>query len=191
VPVFYKQDSNLVENGYFGISKSRLKENTDITENFTVDYYNIKRTGINADNISFETRFKVARGNTFIRGEVNMNCEKGFVSIPIAESAASGNIFIFVSDVNIKGREEDLSAFTKSPEEFHTIYFKNRNKKTEIYLDNIKVREITYTMPLGEFYGFRFKFYGTSGFIDYVKVWDEDNVLVMNDEFEEKALFQK
>ena len=92
------------------------------------------------------------------------------------------NIFQ-MGEVLHNSMNSDLSSLGRDLYKWQRVQIKVANKQATIYLDDQPVHTITFKNEFGKVMGLVYHFVGT-GAIDYVRVKNEENKLVYEDQFD-------
>lgn len=91
--------------------------------------------------------------------------------IPFSVLGCASDLGGMLSDINLNGKEEDLSSLTLDLSEFRDIKIEVIGKKVTVFIDDKNVFSKTYTASIGDVAGIRYKFLG-AGEIKEFTVFD-------------------
>ena len=94
-----------------------------------------------------------------------------------------GNTTFNVSDTTFENKIHDLESLRYNFSEFTELGIFLKNNNFELHLDNKPALNLNYKKPLGNLNGFVFWFMD-GGAIDYVKVYDNNQNLIYNEDFD-------
>jgi|GEM_PF-853675 len=150
-------------------------------------YYLVQDFGdLKSSDFKLETRLR----HTFRNGKApcqfsyfTINCTDGFMRIPMSSAGCVGEISARFSDLVFSGAKMDLSRLAYQDREWQAIQLSVSNKQVELKINQTPVLSGQFSKDIGEVVGFRFKFQG-AGEVDELKVWNENDDLVLNETFE-------
>ncbi len=82
-----------------------------------------------------------------------------------------------LNDVYVRGKENDLSAFSADFREPVELSIEAKNKQVSVSIDGEAVYKSSYSETMGELVGLRYKFNGLGEILDY-EVIDQNNEVV-------------
>lgn len=150
-------------------------------------YYLVQDFGdLKSSDFKLETRLR----HTFRNGKspcqysyLTINCTRGFMRIPMSIAGCVGEIGARFSDLSFIGTETDLSGLAYRDSEWQSMQLTINSKAVKLRVNEALVLSGQFTEDIGEVVGFRFKFQG-AGEVDELKVWNENDDLVLNETFE-------
>lgn len=181
---FFKDE--MADKNHLGIASEVLKNIHNQSPPQWLGYHYIDDFGsLHSDNFSIQARFK----NTYFKGDspcqesiLTIVCTTGFFSIPFSRPGCVGELKLWFNDKVYRGKDNDLSAFGCSFDDWQNLRFEVKNKKAKIYLNGNLIQSGTYTKSAGNVVGLRFEFMG-AGIIDDIRIWGEGNNLIFEDTF--------
>ncbi len=176
---FYRQPD------YFYATTEGLKsENIDLSRSYWTEYRYFAPFNKSLDELSFETRvLNNASTGSYACYDVGivLQGESGKIDIKFTQPKCSRYARMKLSEKQMDGAFDDLSAFTIDMSDWLQIRMKTENKKFCVYLGNKLIFTERYTEPIGTLLGIRYYFYG-SGKTDYIELKDSTgNVFYRND----------
>lgn len=172
------------ENDYLTLPLKEIPQDA-ITDKLFVSYTYYHDSIIDGDNFVFEAR---VRNSTTEDHGVPCNdimmyifSNTGLHGFALNENCYSYLKFIS-SENTIMGDQHDLSRLNFNPELWHVMKIEVKNKKTNFYLDDKIVNQMSYNQSLGIANELTLRFKGC-GAIDYVKVKDTNNKLIYEKHF--------
>lgn len=150
-------------------------------------YYLVQDFGdLKSSDFKLETRLR----HTFRNGKapcqysyLTINCTRGFMRIPMSIPGCVGEISARFSDLVFAGTKTDLSGLAYRDKEWQSMQLTIDNKTVQLKVNEALILSGQFTEDIGEVVGFRFKFQG-AGEVDALKVWNENDDLVLNETFE-------
>jgi len=150
-------------------------------------YYLVQDFGdLKSSDFKLETRLR----HTFRSGKapcqysyLTINCTRGFMRIPMSIAGCVGEISARFSDLVFAGTETDLSGLAYRDSEWQSMQLTVNNKAVQLKVNETLILSSQFAEDIGEVIGFRFKFQG-AGEVDGLKVWNENDDLVLNETFE-------
>ncbi len=187
IPVYITQ-GQIFSDGKMYVSPETLQANKVNTSgnSHNVSFYNAREFGgLDSDNFSLEARLKNDLSEGGLTGQysnVIIMCENSRMLIPMTIPGLISNINMKFSEKWILGKENDLTAFGCDMSVWNDIKCEVRDRNVTIILNGKKIYELTYNDPAGRIIGLQFQFLGC-GAVDYVKLFDETNAAVLDENF--------
>lgn len=181
---FYPKE--LIKEGHMQADKSvMVGEKASTSHNFFITYSNAKDFGLNGDDFTLETTIKnsLAEGGlTCQQSYIYLDGESGLIGFPVSALGCVGSIGLEAGDVNISGKNSDLSSFGADLNEWTKIKCIAKNKKVAFFINDRLVYTVAYKEPIGKIMGINFNFHG-AGAVDFVRLYDGKLKLIYQDEF--------
>lgn len=92
-------------------------------------------------------------------------------------------------EVHLEGKDFDLSALAHDVSDWRVLEIRVRNKSAEVFLEGKKIYSTKFKNNVGQIKGLKYIFKG-SGAVDYVRLYNERNALVYEDNFDEPGQLQ-
>jgi len=185
-PIYIK--SNPVVSGMLHITaKDLASSSVNLNKDFLLSYFNVRDfENTNSDNFSLDTRIKCDSTNTMPcpAFQLTVICEEQIFFVTLTGKGCERNIAIKMGEVYHDGTNSDLSAFGRDLYSWQNLRIQVLQKKATIYLDEQPVYTIAFNNDFGKVVGLVYNFEGT-GAVDYVKLKNGENKLVLDDEFDE------
>ena len=183
----YLLQGELIKNEMLTISEKVAAEiNANPETPKWLTYHNIREFGgLDGDNLIYETMVK----NTYEKGDgvckqtqlLLIGTRSAFI-IPLAAPGCTSEIGLMFCDSFESGKTHDLSAFGVEFSDWQKVRLEILNKKVKIHLNDHLIHELEYEKSIGEIAGLRFKFRG-SGDVKYVKLWNQNEELIFDENF--------
>ncbi len=187
--LFYDKDidniKSEIKNGILRVTSEEIYKNgADTTEVYAITYNNIRDFDASGDDMTFETRIKseayeITRCATT---GINLHGDRGQNFI-FTKPGCMEYAFIKCSEMEIKGKYTNLSALALTIDKWHTYKIRVKNKKAQIFCDNNLIYTIGYKEDIGKLRGIIYKF-TNGGIIDFVRLYNGENELVYEDNFD-------
>jgi hypothetical protein len=164
-----------------------LTSNVNVDQSFVLSYYNVREfENTHSDNFSLETRVVCDSINTIACPgfEVVVICEAHIFFLRMMGKGCERDIGVKMGEVYHDGVQNDLSSLGRNLHKWQNVKVQVENKRATIYLDEEAVHAIDFKNDFGKVVGLTYNFLGT-GAIDYVRLRNGDNKMVLEDEFEE------
>jgi hypothetical protein len=161
----------------------------DTTKDFSMSYANARDFGVEADNFTFEASVKndpQAGGQLCQEVRIFIDGEDGVMWFPLSAPGCVGNLSLNFGDVNVSGKNKDLSAFGADLSVWNKIRCSVKDKDVHLYLNDQLVYSLSYESPVGRVMGINLRFHG-AGAVDYVRLLNADNQTVYEDNFDAVA----
>lgn len=158
----------------------------DVQKSFSYRYYNIRDfSDVTSNNFVLETRM---RSDTLLSQacpdvELMIVCEEGICFVPITTKGCVSNLGVKMGEVFKGGNDHNLSALGTALHEWQTLRIENKNRNATIFLNDKAVEQIKYEKDYGKIVGLIYTF-NTPGAVDFVRLKNENGVMVYVDEFE-------
>ena len=159
----YIPSGNLVK-GKLHFSESILREIAELEKPHNSSFHLVDDfSSISADNFILETEIKnVYREKWAVCQTVKLVVlgTKGAMVIPFSIPGCVSDLGIMLNDVYISGKENDLSVFGADFSEFRKIKLLVKDQTISIFLDDLEIYTSSYSEPVGNLAGIRFRFLG-------------------------------
>jgi len=185
-PVYIK--TNPVSDGTLHIShKDLASADVNIDKDFLLTYFNVRDfEATSSDNFSLDTRIKCDSTNATPcpAFQLTVICEEHIFFVTLTGKGCERNISIKMGEVYEDGTSSDLSALGRNLYNWQNLRIQVAQKRATIYLDGRLAHTITFQKDFGKVVGLVYNFEGT-GAVDYVKLKNGENKLVLDDEFDQ------
>lgn len=187
VPIYFKKDE-VIKNGKLGLSESDLLgKNIRLQPELPNSrfYYVADFGDFSSDSFFLETSFR----NTYFEGsgacqfsQLLILCQNSAFMVPISAPGCTSEINAFLPGKGIEGKKADLSGLGVVPSEWAQIQLSAMDKEVKLYMADELVLEASFTEDAGNIVGVVYLFEGT-GEVDFLRLYDKDKGLVLNEEF--------
>lgn len=175
------------EDGQLHLSKEDLAGLTVNEDSMViVDFRNIRDFGIMGDNMTLETRF---RNNADLGGagcygsKIEVINKHGRLSFNFVTPGCEERLLkAEFGDVFLAGEFNNLNTFIQDISYWRVLKIVSGKRRVGVYLDDVQVYSVRYNDPLDDVKGISISFMG-SGAVDYVRLYNEHQELVYNDDF--------
>ncbi|MDX8339174.1 hypothetical protein SLH46_08290 [Draconibacterium sp. IB214405] len=187
IPIYVNE--NCINNNQIYMSPETVKaHHIDLSKNnHSTSFYYVKDNfSGDSDNFSFETRVKnnIEEGGLACQlCEISIFGEYGRHVIQLANPGCIGSILQKFGPEYTMGNNNDLSAFGTDLDDWNTVKLKIDNKLVNVFLNGEKIFSTSYNGSNGAIKGVYYAFAG-SGAIDYTKLFDRNDQLVFEENFE-------
>ncbi|WP_224996084.1 hypothetical protein [Cesiribacter sp. SM1] len=182
----YILPEQLTDGGALHVSPQLLEaKKVDTSKDYAMVYTNVRDFGVDADNFTFEAAVKnspEAGGQLCQEVRVLIDGEQGVMAFSLSAPGCVGNLSLNFSDVGVRGKNKDLSAFGADLSEWNKLQCRVKDKHVSLYLNDRQIYTLTYTKPVGRVMGVNLKFHG-AGAVDYVRLLDGSEKPVFEDGF--------
>lgn len=183
----YKNIKPYNDSGYLHVNTNKLRKLDVNEENITrVEFRNIRDFHVDCDAMTFETRFMnnaSTGGQGCYDSKIEVIGKKGRLSFNFVTPGCDEKLIeAKYGDVYLAGEFNDLNTFFQDISHWRTLKIVTGKKRVGVYLDDVQIYSGMYNMFLDEVKGLSISFIG-SGAVDYVKLFNKDNLLVYNDNF--------
>ena len=185
MPVHVK--TNSITDGTLHTTRKDIEaSNLDYNKDFLLSYFNVRDfENTYSDNFSLDSRIKCDSVNTIPCPvfQLTVICEENIFFVTMTGRGCERNIAIQMGEVYQDGTNSDLSAFGRDLYSWQDLRIQVAQKRVTIFLDEQPVYTIAFKNDFGKIVGLVYNFEGT-GAIDYVKLRNGENKLVLDDEFD-------
>ena len=151
-----------------------------------VNYYKVQDFGaLSGDHFHLETRIRNSLeegAKTCQFAYIQVICENGEHLVPLCSVGCVASISAVFGDKGFRRMNYDLSSFGTDMDQWHQINLVVEGKMATVLLDGAEVMSISYVQPLGLVKGIRIFFRGC-GSVDYVRLFNSQQIKVLDDEF--------
>lgn len=151
-----------------------------------VNYFKVQDFGaLSGDHFRLETRIRNGLedgAKTCQFAYIQVICENGNHLVPLCSVGCVASISAIFGDKRFIRMNYDLSAFGTDMDQWHDIALVVEGRRATVTLDGAEVMAISYVQPLERVKGIRLFFRGC-GAVDYVRLFNSDQVKVLDDEF--------
>ncbi len=186
MPVYFR-DMDIINNGRLNVTSDHLKSgNVEINRHTMVSYYYTSDFAeLDSGNFTLETRLKADSIFNYtcpliticVLGDGEMNY------VPLTIKGCVGHSEIKIGDTIKTGFNHDMSALGVDVYDWQDISIMAKNNRAYIHLNDRQVFEMPFNEDIGEISGININFTGT-GSVDFVRLYDENNLLVYNASFD-------
>ncbi len=184
---FYSiQMNQAIKNGVFHpTSKYLTSIGINVKEPIMTQLANFTNTDTNGDSFNLKTRIKNVEFWPLMRCYmvyIEVVGTKGHILMMLATKGCSHWMTIDISEKHFEGNNSDLSNLIVDLENWKEVNLVNRNKNIEMLIDNKSVYKEKYNNSIGDIAGVSIIFL-TNGFVDYVKLFDKNENLILGTDF--------
>ncbi|HBL75549.1 MAG: hypothetical protein A2W90_05435 [Bacteroidetes bacterium GWF2_42_66] len=169
---------------FYATSEGLKAEHVDLSQHSWTDYRYFSPFGKDLDHLSLETRvLNNASTGSFSCYDIGIALQGDFgtIDITFTQSKCSRYAMLKLSEKQMDGEYDDLSAFTVDMSDWLQLRTKTEEGNFKVYLGDKLIFTEQYQKPLGSLLGIRYYFFG-SGKIDYIELKDSlENVFYRND----------
>lgn len=187
IPIYVNE--NCINQGQIHISTAQLlKNNIDLEANsHSTSFYYVNET-FNGDsnNFTFKTRLKNSLEEGALvcqKSNIGMLCEYGMHWIQFSAPGCVGKLSLGFGNEMVSGKNHDLSAFGTDLNKWNDVKVEVKNKLVSVYLNDKEIYKTHFKSNVGEIKGVYYNF-GGCGSVDYAKLYNAENDLVFEEEFE-------
>lgn len=182
----YIMSEELKGDGTLYVKPEVLEEKRiDTGKDFRISYTNAREFGVDGDHFTFEAAVRnnfEDGGGVCQESTILIDCENGIFWIPLSSLGCVGNLNLQVGEVFVSGKTTDLSAFGTDLSGWNHIRCLVKDQQFELLVNDQIIYSVTYKEPVGNVMGISFRFQG-AGAVDYVRLKDEKEKVVYEDEF--------
>lgn len=169
---------------FYATGESLKAEDVELSQRYWTEYRYFSPFNKDLDHLSFETRvINNASTGSFSCYDIGivLQGELGKIDIKFTQPKCSRYARLKLSEKQLDGAYDDLSAFTVDMSDWLQLRMKTENRNFGVYLGDKLIFTERYTKPLGTLLGIRYYFFG-SGKIDYIELKDSaEKVFYRND----------
>ncbi|WP_374166085.1 hypothetical protein [Arcticibacter sp. MXS-1] len=158
----------------------------DTTDEYWLDFRNIRNFDIDGDNLLLEIDVKNDQsggGQDCFDTSIEYMGVSGTGRVKLVRPGCANFAVFEFGEVRFNGNFHDLSPFGIDLSKWNTVKIKVENKRVRVYLNNRLAYKNSYKEPIGQVRGFKIKFKG-SGSMDNIRVFNSDKRLVYRDNFD-------
>ncbi len=176
--------NQFLDKGFAGLKKDFFATNRLDSSDFYSSFIKVKDYDIDADQFSFETRFRVEKSTKLCQYfQVKIFADSGHHELEIHNRGCAQSNFVAPAELFFGGKFENLT--TLSPKEsgnWRTLKIESKNKEFFLFLDGKKVFSARYKKTMGRMSVLKMQFNGF-GQIDFYRIRNEKSELVEAEEF--------
>ncbi len=174
IPKYYQQEE--VISNKMAMPKEAIKLITNSDTPIQSSFHYVKDFGdISGDNFSLTTTIKNAYNDKWAvcqTTKIVILGTKGAMIIPFSIPGCVSDINLFLNDVFLNGKENDLSSLGVDFSSKKDIQLKVIDKQLKVYINNNEVYSNYYNDTMGRLVGIRYRFYGVIE-IDKISIINE------------------
>lgn len=139
-------------NGDLGMEPAVLGQHKiDTHEPFNLTFHNSRDFGIDGNNFVFTADFRIdSTGIVCPLASLVLKGEHEFIYAGFGAKGCESDLNLSISNQKFNGKKVDLTAFGTDIYHWQKVKVLNKNQLVQIYLNEQKIFETTYTKPLGE-----------------------------------------
>lgn len=190
---FFLQDKSMIKNGVMaylpedkGTPPPPSALYQPIKKNALVEFNNFKDFGIDGKNFVLETRLRVVvpdSGQYCYKALIKVKGEHYPVRAAFVSTGCNSDALLQFGEVLMEGKYNDLTFMGQSFTQWHTVRLEVKNKQGKLFLDDTLLNSTVFKKNIGNIKGLSFRL-REFGAVDYVKLYDGNNQLVYQEEFD-------
>ncbi len=190
LPEYFKLKT--FDDGQMQITKDDVRNaGIETHENDWIHFYLWNEFGIDANNYKIETRLKnsLADGATTCQVSIfSITTENGLHECWLVAPGCTKFVHVYFGkqspDMMVDSKISDLTGFECDLSDWRTLRWEVIDKRVKVFLDDAEIFSKLYDENTGKILGIKYQFKGIGGAVDYLKIWDKNDSLLYNEQFD-------
>lgn len=171
---------------HLGIDEPTLRaKHIDPSQAFQLAFYLVRDFGMDGDNFSYSTRFKMDPLDAVPCPNINLHVqgETGYYWIMFGLKGCESELGMRLGEVQHPGKYQDLTMFGTEMYQWQEVHLTVVDQKVNFVLNGKPIFTSTYTQSIGAIKEISYFFNGL-GMIDDVRLWNDAGTLHFSEDFE-------